>query len=77
MEEISQMSSKFRNSRAELALMIALVQEHPMTPNKLKDNITDALASEWQVIDLTTEPAGIDYCLKALDQAQNKPEVSR
>lgn len=53
----------YRGSRRELADLITSVQEHPLTPPLLKDNITEALVGVHHQMDFTATPEGVDLCL--------------
>lgn len=58
----------YRGSRRELADLITSVQEHPLTPPVLKDNITEALVGVHHQMDFTATPEGVDLCLVSYER---------
>lgn len=62
----------FRGSREELASLITMVQEHPLSPPALKDNITDALVQAQDQLDFTETPEAIAVCLASHERAADR-----
>lgn len=66
------MSTAIRNTRREVAMLIALIFENPATPESLKETLLGGLTEAYDRIDLSNTPEGIELYLDTLSEIDRK-----